>query len=87
MIFSSKPDMHTQVESIQKNVRSRLWTLRNLKSSGFTEDKLINVYKTIRPVLDYGCLVYHSSLTNEQDELIDNLQNVTLRCLWPRGVS
>ena len=29
----------------------------------------------IRPVADYGCVLYHSSLTDEQDELLDSLQN------------
>ena len=57
--------------------------LRNLKNSGFTTDELITVYKTmIRPVADYGAVVYHSSLTDAQDELLDNLQNTALKCIF-----
>ena len=40
-------------------------------------------YKTmIRPVADYACVVYHSSLTDEQDELLDRLQNHALMCIY-----
>ena len=83
MYFSSRPNMNAQVESIAKKFRSRYWTLRNLKNSGFTEDELVTVYKTIiRPVADYACVVYHSSLTDEQDELLDRLQNNALKCIF-----
>lgn len=62
--------------------------LRNLKKSGFSEDELIRVYKTmIRPVMDYGSVVYHSSLTDAQDELIDSLQNHALKCVFGPGLS
>ena len=62
--------------------------LRNLKNSGFTNEELVTVYKTmIRPVADYGCVVYHSSLSDQQDELLDNLQNGALRCIFGPGIS
>ena len=41
----------------------------------------------IRPVADYGCIVYHLSLTDEQDELLDRLQNQALRCIYGPGIS
>lgn len=46
MIFSNKPDMAAQVQSIKKKFRSRLWKLRNLKLSGFNTEELLTVYKT-----------------------------------------
>ena len=62
--------------------------LRNLKKSGFTCEELITVYKTmVRPVADYGAVVYHSSLTDEQDEIIENLQNSALKCVYGGGIS
>ena len=62
MRFSNRLTLDKQVKAIQKNVRSRLWTLRNLKSHGFTEEELLKVYKTIiRPVMEYAaCLLYTS---------------------------
>ena len=88
MWFLNKPDVSAQVEAVRRGVRSRLWTLRNLKNSGFTEDELVRVYKTmIRPVADYAAVVYHSSLTDEQDELLDNLQNAALKMIYGPGLS
>ena len=83
MYFSNRPNMNAQVESITKKFRTRFWTLRNLKNSGFSEEELVTVYKTmIRPVADYACAVYHSSLTDEQDEQLDRLQNHALKCIF-----
>ena len=40
-------------------------------------------YKTIlRPVIDYGCPVYHSSLTDGQDERLERLQDHALKCIY-----
>ena len=83
MHFSSRPTMDLQVASIAKKFRSRFWTLRNLKNSGFSTEELVTVYKTmIRPMADYACTVYHSSLTDEQDETLDGLQNHALKCIF-----
>ena len=88
MHFSNRPDMWAQVRAIQKKIRSRLWMLRNLKNSGFTAEELVTVYKTmVRPVADYGAVVYHSSLTDQQDELLENLQNSALKCIFGPGIS
>ena len=83
MHFSSRPNMDAQVESISRKFRSRYWTLRNLKNSGFTQEELVKVYKTvIRPIADYACVVYHSSLTDEQDEVLEKLQTHALKCIF-----
>ena len=88
MWFSNKPDVSAQVEAVRRGVRSRLWTLRNLKNSGFTEEELVRVYTTmIRPVADYAAVVYHSSLSDEQDELLENLQNAALKMIYGPGIS
>ena len=88
MWFSNKPTVDAQVEAVKRGIRSRLWTIRNLKNSGFTEEELVRVYTTmIRPVADYAAVVYHSSLTDEQDEAIDNLQNAALRMIYGSGIS
>ena len=88
MYFSSKPNMDAQVAAVTKAFRSRLWILRNLKNSGFNADELLKVYKTmILPVMDYACVVYHSSLTDEQDETLDRLQNHTLKTIFSPELS
>ena len=88
MRFSNRLDMEAHVQYVIRAVRSRFWTLRNLKLNGFTSDELVQVYKTmLRPVVEYGCAVYHSSLTDEQDERIECLQSHALKCIFGSELS
>ena len=41
----------------------------------------------IRPVAEYGCLVYHSSLTDKQDERLERLQDHALKCILGTDLS
>ena len=83
MRFSSRPDMEEHVKWIEKSFRSRLWMLRNLKKSGFDIGELLQVYKTIvRPVAEYGAVVFHSGITDAQDERLDRLQNMAFKCIF-----
>ena len=52
MYFSGRPNMDAQVASISQRIRSRYWTLRNLKNSDFSMEELVAIYKT--------CLLYTS---------------------------
>ena len=80
--------MSAHISWIAKNLRERFWTLRNLKKNGFTTGEIIKVYKSILgPAAEYGCVVFHSSLTDEQDKLLDRLQNQALRCVFGPGLS
>ena len=80
--------MDAHVEYVKKSVRSRLWTIRNLKNSGFTSEELVRVFITIiRPVFEYAVVVYHSSITDEQDEDLENLQNKALKMIFGPGTS
>ena len=81
--FSSNLDKEEQVKYITKAMRSHYWTLRNLKNNGFNTAELVQVYKTIiRPVAEYGCVVYHSSLTDDQDERLERLQDHAFKCIF-----
>ena len=57
--------------------------LRNLKKSGFSQEELLMVYKSmIRPTAEYACVVFHPGLTDVQDESLERLQNHALRCIY-----
>ena len=70
------PKWSAHVGWIKKTFRARLWILRNLKRSGFNCEELVHVYRSMyRPVAEYTCVVFHSGLTDEQDEQLEFLQN------------
>jgi hypothetical protein len=77
------PTMAAQVDEITKKVRRRLWVLRHLKSYGFNERELVKVYcSVIRPCIEYCSVVYHSMLTQEQEEALEHLQQQALKCIY-----
>ena len=62
--------------------------LRHLRSLGFSEEELVRVYTcVIRPIADYCSPVYHSQLTDEQDELVERMQSQALKCIYGPRVS
>ena len=86
--FSQKPTADAQIEVLKKRFRERYWVLRHLKHNGFTTDHLIKVYTAmLRPVADYMSEVYHSMITDAQDESIERLQTHVLRCIYGSKIS
>lgn len=81
--LSNRPNWNEHVAWIRKSFRSRYWILRNLKRRGFSAEELITVYKSmLRPVAEYASVVFHSGLTDEQDEQLERLQNQALKCIF-----
>ena len=84
---SSRPSMWAHVEAMRKRFRQRYWVLRHLRTMGFTQAELVRVYKTvILPIADYCSPVYHSQMTDEQDELVERLQSHALKCIFGPGI-
>jgi len=64
-------------------VASRLYFLKQLKRSGVPVEDLLCFYTSvIRPVLEYACPVWHSSLTTGQSELLESLQKRALKIIF-----
>ena len=62
--------------------------LYHLRKAGFKEHELAKVYRTIiLPIADYCAAVYHSLLTDEQDQIIERLQAQALKCIYGPFVS
>ena len=81
--FSSRPDISAQVEAIKKKFQTRIWILRHLYSSGFSEEVLLRVYRSvILPVHDYCSTVYPSSLTQTQTNALERLQAQALNAIF-----
>ena len=86
--FSPKPTVAAHIEVVKRRFRQRYWTLRHLKHNGFSADDLVKVYTTIiRPVAEYMLEVFHSMLTDRQDEELERLQTHALKCIFGPGIS
>ena len=86
--FSPKPNASAYIEVLARRFRERYWTLRHLKHNGFTSAELVHVYTSIiRPVADYMMEVYHSMLTDRQDEMVERLQMHALKCIFGPRIS
>ena len=81
--FSDRPTMHAHVQALQKRFRRQYWTLYHLRKAGFTNDELAKVYRTvILPLADYCQVIYHSMITDKQDQAIERLQARALKCIY-----
>ena len=68
-------------------MREKVWVLRHLGNTGFSKSELSTIYKSvIRPTLDYCSVVYHSMLTDEQDQIVERLQSQALKLIFGFGI-
>ena len=57
--------------------------LKQLKRSGVSVVDLLCFYTTVvRPVLEYACPIWHSSLTVSQHEALESLQKRSMRIIF-----
>jgi len=62
------------IHAISRKGASRLYFLKQLKRAGAGTDDLLHFYcAVIRPVLEYACPVWHSSLTIAQSKTLESL--------------
>ena len=60
---------NAQIDDMLSKANKRLFMLRSLKKFGFDQDELTVVYKSyLRPVLEYGDVVWHPSITKKQSK-------------------
>ncbi len=72
------------VEHIHARASPRLYYLRQLKRSGVSNKDLTMYYKSvIRPLLEYACPAWHTSLTNHDSELLEHIQKRALYVIAP----
>jgi len=54
-----------------------------MKCSGAGRDDLLSFYgAVIRPVLEYACLVWHSSITAAQSKALESIQRKAIRIIF-----
>jgi len=70
------------VAAIKSKAAKRLWFLKKLKRAGVSVDDLIYYYQAvIRPLLEYASVVWHSSLSKEQTQTLENVQRRALQII------
>jgi len=78
---SLKWDDH--VSAICNKAASRIYFLKQQKRSSVDPDDLYHFYTTvIRPILEYACPVWHSSLTVEHSNRIEAIQKRAFRIIF-----
>ena len=76
-----KWDSH--INSICSKASSRLHFLVQLKRNGASVDDMVHFYQTvIRPVLEYACPAWHTSLTAEQHNKLESIQKRALKIIY-----
>jgi len=75
VIVNNKLTWNENISIVCSKASKRLHFLKLLKRSGLSTDDLLYYYSAvIRPVLEYGCVIWHSSLTKEQTHHLDAIQ-------------
>lgn len=75
---------NNQVSSMISRAGSRLYMLRRLKQFRLPAADLVTVYTGfVRPLLEYACPVWHSSLTTAESNMIEQIQKRALRMIFP----
>jgi len=73
------------VDAMYSKVASRLHFLKQLARSGASREDLLCFYTTaVRPVLEYACPVWHSSLTAADTAALESLQKRAMRIIHPQ---
>ena len=72
------------VEHIYAVVSPRLYYLKQLRRCGVaTEDQLMFYKSVIAPITEYACLAWHTSLTNNDTETLENIKKRAMSILFP----
>ena len=70
------------VNAITSKAAKRLWFLKKLKRAGVDKQDLVYFFLTvIRPVLEYACSAWHTSLTKQQTTSLENIQRRALQII------
>lgn len=86
--FNRSPTVEAQVHQMITKFRTRLWTLRYLRTSGMGVDDLLAAYLVfLRPLLEYAAPALHLQLTKEQTGQLELQQSRALKIVFGFGNS
>ena len=86
LILTSKLDWNKNTEILIKKSYSRMEILRNLFHFNMPTADLITIYIIyIRSFLEQSCVVWHSSISEENTKSLERVQKVALRIILKEG--
>jgi hypothetical protein len=75
------------VSAICSKAAQRLHFLKQLKRAAMSTSDLVYYYQSvIRPVVEYACVVWATSITNKQSELIERIQRRAAKIIFGHEV-
>ena len=82
VVLTNTLSFEKNTEMLVKRAYTRMLILRNLSAFGVPIEDMINIYILyIRSITEQSCVVWHSSLTEEQGLEIERIQKVALRII------
>ena len=82
--ISNKLTWSKHVDNIVSKAGKRVYMLYQLKSDGISQNYLVKIYVSIiRPVLEYACPVWSTSLPKYLSDAIEIIQKRVLRSIHP----
>ena len=71
------------VSAICSKAAQRLHFLKHLKRAAMSSSDLVYYYQSvIRPVVEYACVVWHTSITKKQSQLIERIQRRAAKIIF-----
>ena len=75
-------NMH--IDTIVSKASKRVYMLYQLKRAGVKQEDLVRIYvSVIRPVVEYACPVWHSSLPQYLSDHVETVQKRSLKTIYP----
>ena len=82
VVISSNLKWHSNTSHIVKKAMSRMWLLRRMKHLKLDNHFIFDYYiKEIRPVAEFGAVVWHSGITTGQKSDIERIQKVAFKII------
>ena len=81
--FDKNPSASHHVGIVIEKFYGKLWTLRFLKRSGLSRERLLQIYYTvILPFVEYSSVIYHSLIPDHLADKLEMVQKQALKIIY-----
>ena len=75
--------MTEHINYICQKYKKAAWSINHIKRAGMNNSIIVTVYTSIlRPIIEFCSPVYHSLITEEQSNMLERLQKMTLKIIF-----